>query len=775
MNEVNEKHIVAISKFSDEELLDFMNKNAISLKIDEARSLTKKFGRDPTLTELHIFNTEWSEHCSYKSSRHWLKLLPTDGPSVIQGPAEDAGILKLTTDKNGVEWGLVIGHESHNHPSQVVPYEGAATGIGGIVRDIECMGAEVVATADPLRFGSYKNENKNRTKYIASSVVDGIAGYSNPLGIPNIAGDIYFNESFDENCLVNVACLGVIKKEEIIHSYVPKSAEGYDLIVVGKATDNSGFGGAAFASLILDSDDDEFNKGAVQVPDPFLKNVLLRSTQKVFDVARKEGVELGFKDMGAGGIMCVSSELCQSGGFGAKIDINKIHVSMNNLPPYVIACGETQERFCWASPKEFTQTILDIYNKEFELPKVAEGAQASVVGVVTKEKQYVMTHNEEVVCNCPIDEVTEGIRYEREYKEPPKTIGDDGVVEEPTDYNQTLKQVLANPNIASKESVYEHYDTEVKGNAVIRPGEADAGVIAPIRGESVGVALSVDSNPRFNRLNPHLGGEHSVLEAIRNVAAVGATAQGMTDCLCYGNPENPEHFWQFVEGVKGISKAANELKWKGDKKSPVPFVSGNVSFYNQAANGKTVDPSPIIACAGVIEDYSKAITMDLKENGSTLFMIGERKDELGASAYLENFGKLGKVLPSIDYEKERNMIYFVIDAIDKRLVKSCHDISDGGMITTVSEMAILGKKGAIINTDTDLRLDKYLFTENSGFVLEVSEESVEEVMNLSKENNLDLIKIGKVEGNSIKVNDKIDIGVDEIETVWRNAFSEVLK
>ncbi len=383
---------IPITNMSDSEIRDFIKKNALALKVDECKKIAELIGRDPTLTELHMFNIEWSEHCSYKSSKETLRLLPTSGPTVIQGPQEDAGIIKFAK-VDGEQYGIVIAHESHNHPSQVVPYEGAATGIGGIVRDVLCMGARIIATADPLRFGDVNGKKKNYVKYVANAVVDGIAGYTNPIGIPNIAGDVYFNSSFDDNCLVNVVSLGLIKEKEIIHSAAPENAEGYDIVIVGKATDNSGFGGAAFASLVLDEEEEEYNKGAVQVPDPFLKNVLIRATEAVFKDARKKGVKLGFKDMGAGGIMCSSSELCESGGFGADINLDNVHISIKDLPPYITACGETQERFTWISPPEFTPTILRIYNKDFELPMVAEGAQAKAIGKVTKSSDYIFRNN----------------------------------------------------------------------------------------------------------------------------------------------------------------------------------------------------------------------------------------------------------------------------------------------------------------------------------------------------------------------------------------------
>lgn len=774
---IDKKDLIPVSDFSDEELLKFMQKNGISLKINETRDVVKKLGRNPTLTELHIFNTEWSEHCSYKSSKDILKLLPTTGKNVIQGPQEDAGIVELGVFK-GERYGIVMAHESHNHPSQVVPYEGAATGIGGILRDVLCMGAKIIATADPLRFGNPFGKHKGRTRYIANEVVNGIACYGNPVGIPNLAGDVYFNDSFDDNCIVNVICLGIIKESEIIHSRAPKNAHGYDVIIVGKATDNSGFGGATFASLVLDEKDDEMNKGAVQVPDPFLKNVIIRATEAVFREARKKGIELGFKDMGAGGIMCSSSEIGAMGGYGITLDLDKVHVSMKDLPPYIIACSETQERFTWVVPNDFTPTVLRIYNQDYELPNVAEGARAVVIGKVTKEKQFVMKHNGKVVCDAPIDEITSGIKYKRPFRKPERKFKEPKL-DEPKDYNEMLLKVLRNPIVASKENIYKHYDTEVLGNAVIRPGEADAGLLAPLHGSSFGVALATDANPRYARIDPYWGSVAAVAESMRNIAAIGAVPSALTDCLCFGNPEQPEVFWQFVNSVKGIADAARNIQ-RYKTREHVPVISGNVSFYNQNAFGKAVDPSPIIACVGVIKDYSKAVTMDFKENNSVIYLIGPRKDELGGSVYYEINNEIGANIPKIDFELEKNMIHSVIRAIENKFVLSCHDISDGGLATTISEMSILGNKGAIINIDfSELGSDKILFSESSGFVLEVNEKNSKALEKIFTKNKVKFWKIGKTTDKNLvfeKQNKKIiDIGVEKIKEYWENGLEEAMK
>src|SRR3989338_264937 len=691
--------LIDIKSMSDSSLQEFLKKNALALSIFEARRVAELIGRNPTMTELYIFNTQWSEHSSYKSSRSVLKaLLPTQAPNVILGPVEDSVIVELGYFK-GERYGIVVSHESHNHPSQVVPYEGAATGVGGIIRDVLCMCAKVIATADHLRFGNPSGSSKNRVRYIANEVIDGIAGYGDAVGIPNICGDVYFNDSFDENCVVNVVCLGIVKEKDITNSYAPKNAEGYDIVIVGKATDNSGFGGAAFASLILDEKDRENNRGSVQVPDPFLKNVIIRASYAIFDEARKVGVKLGFKDMGAGGIMCSTSELCSDGGYGADIDLSRVNVSMGSLPPYMISCSETQERFTWICPPEFTKTLLKIYNGDFELPNISLGAGAFAIGKVTQQQDYISRYEGKIVCNVPIKVVTEGIKYEREKKAAKRNFKEPNL-KDPSDYNKAILSVLRHPNVASKSKAYKHYDTSVMGNAVIETGYADAGVMKAVENGTFGVALKCDSNPKYCRIDPYWGAVNAVAESMRNVAAVGAVPSALTDCLNYGNPEKPEAFYDFYEGVRGIADAAKNLYYKGTK-YPVPVISGNVSFYNESASGKSVDPSPIVACVGVMKDYRKAITMKIKKAGTSLILIGDRKDELGGSVYYNVNKEDGANVPIIDFENERNMIYAVIDAINSNLLLACHDISDGGIVSAISEMILGGDADGEIGAEID--------------------------------------------------------------------------
>ncbi|MFZ1123978.1 MAG: phosphoribosylformylglycinamidine synthase subunit PurL [Candidatus Baltobacteraceae bacterium] len=657
--------------------------HGLALALDELRTIAATLGRDPTLVEAHGFDAQWSEHCSYKSSRQYLKRLPTEGPTVMQGPQEDAGIVHLG-EWNGERYGIVIAHESHNHPSQVVPFEGAATGIGGIVRDVLCMGAEVIAVADPLRFGPL---DEPHCRYVAQGVVDGVAAYGNAIGVPNIAGDVYVHEGFRDNCLVNVVALGLVKQSEIIHSAAPAGSVGWDIVLVGKATDRSGFGGAAFSSLVLDEADAEANKGAVQVPDPFLKNVIMRASYRAFEVLRARGVTAGFKDLGAGGIMGCTAELVASGGFGAEIDLDRCPTSQANLPAPVIAVGETQERLAWVVPPEFTPVLLAIYNDEFSLPQIARGAQAAAIGKVTERRHYVLRRHGEVVMDVPIDFLTGGVRYDRPYVLPPDVPGDESergaaplsAASPEVTQGELFARVLAHRDVCSRRPIYERYDSVVRGTTSIPCGYADAGVIVPIPGAPLAAALAVDGNPRYARLGVRRAAELAVCEAVRNVVAVGARPAGLTDCLNFGNPQDPRQMGEFVAAVEGIAQAARELA--------VPFVSGNVSLYNQSAGGSSIPASPIIAAVGTLADISHSATLALKRPGATLFLLGRGQNAAGGSVAAELLKAEDRRLPSIDYAALRRELAALLAAHERGLVAAAHDVSDGGLLTALAEMA----------------------------------------------------------------------------------------
>ncbi len=690
----------------------------VALTVDELRRIAERLGRDPTSVEAHAFAAQWSEHCSYKSSRNYLARLPTDGPDVILGPGEDSGIVRLG-EWNGASYGIVVAHESHNHPSQVVPFEGAATGIGGIVRDVLCMGAEVIGVADPLRFGPLDDPH---CRYVAQGVVDGIAAYGNAIGVPNVGGDVYIHAGFRDNCLVNVVALGLVKEADVIHSAAPAGSAGWDIVLVGKATDRSGFGGAAFSSLVLDDADADANKGAVQVPDPFLKSVIMRASYRAFAAIRERGLTVGFKDLGAGGIMGCTAELVAAGGFGATIDLDRCPTSQPNLPPEVIAVGETQERLAWVVPPAFTPALLAIYNDEFGLPQVARGAGAAVIGTVAASDEFVMRAHGEDVLRVPIAFLASGVRYERPCVLPATSRDHSaqphGEAMPLADAGGLLAQVLAHRDVCSRRAIYERFDGVVRGVTAIPAGFADAGVLAPVPGSPLAMALAVDGNPRYGLLDPQRSAELAVCESVCNVVAVGARPIGLTDCLNFGNPEDPRQMGEFAAAVDGLAHAARELG--------VAFVSGNVSLYNQSSSGRSVPPSPIVACVGALHDISLTITPEFKAVGSALYLLSAASSDLGGSVVAELLALDATAVPRVDYPALRAAIATIGSAHADGLVRGVHDRSDGGLLVALCEMSF----AAYVAAGTGIgfargaaagRASLADFSEGPGFVVEVSD------------------------------------------------------
>jgi phosphoribosylformylglycinamidine synthase II len=746
--------VVSIRGTSDREIAEALGTHGFNITTGEARRVVELLGRDPTVVELTIFNTMWSEHCSYKSSRRVLKeFLPTDAPNVVLGPGEDSGIIRFAPAGSGDSWCLVISHESHNHPSQVLPVEGAATGIGGIVRDVYCMGADVVGVLDPLRFGDPAGPKSQQVVSIARGVVEGIAQYGNALGVPNLGGDIVFDGGYDENCLVNVVAVGLVKESCVIRSRVPEEARttAYKMILIGKPTDDSGFGGAAFASEDL-AGEEKANRGAVQVPDPFLKRVLAEATKKVIEAADRRKAIIGFKDLGAGGIACATSEMAQVAGFGVRLDLDKVNVALGGYPPAVISCSETQERYAMAVPADFVDEVLKIYNEDFDLPHIYHGAGAVVIGDVTVEKNYTIAVGGEIVCDAPVDVITSGISYERKGKGR-RTFFEEPKLGPRRPLRENFLTVFSSPNIASKNHVFRRYDCEVQGRAVIRPGEADASVIAPLPGSPVGLAFSVDGNPYYGMIDPYQGGALAVCEAARNVASVGGVPSTVTDCLNYGNPEVEEVFWEFFEGVRGIGDACRGLGHLSHEGAPLPVVSGNVSFYNQSESGRPVPPSPVICCVGVVDDYSKSRSMQFKEEGSTLYLVGEIIDELGGSEYYRAiYGTLGANVPKADFLRERRQIRAIIEMHRLGWMRSCHDVSQGGLLTALAEMALGGRGEGSLGFTLDLdQLDrlalpaeKMLFSETGVFIVELPSGIEREVLAVCTRNRVALFKLGEL-------------------------------
>ena len=775
------------STLDDAGVAKTLRAHRIGLTVEEARKISTMLGRDPTLVEATIWGIQGSEHCSYKSSRRFLKMFPTEGRHVILGPGEDSGIVAITDGPKGKRWGLVISHESHNHPSQIVPFEGAATGIGGVVRDVVCMGARVIGAMDMLRLGDLKTEE---TKAIAKEVTRGIAGYGNPLGLPNLGGDTVFDASYNTNCLVNALALGIVREDEVIHSEVPAEAGkiGYDIILVGKPTDRSGFGGASFASASMEEEKKEQNSGAVQEPNPFLERHLLASTYALFDWLAATGNlhRVSFKDLGAGGVVCASVEQVSERGFGADVRLDAVHVSVRDLPPEVIACAETQERFCWICHPELTDFILRHYNEDWDLPSVAENARASCIGKVNETPIFRLTYRGQVVCEAKALDITCGLLYNRPTKnaevrrnEPQLSCTNDQVTVDGKDFaiREIFTRMLAHPNGSSRAPVIRHYDKNVIGNTVLEPGEADAGVIAPLQDlashvqagthpgwdelsaedRRTGVAVAADGNGRYGRISAYAQGANAAVESMRNVASVGATPRAFTDCLNYGNPEIPAQLAALEEGVRGIAEAARGVLVDG---APVPIISGNVSLYNGRPDGSAIDPTAVVCCVGVLPDAGQAVNQQWKQDESLLLLAGERKDECGGSLYYEVLEEmtgsprdalLGANVPHPDFPAVSKEIAFVTDAIRKGEVRSCHDIADGGLLMTLLEMSLPQRKqggaiGAEISLDPlgqTMRSDTLLFSQTGGFVLEIDPKGQQALRKRAEAAGVPLTALGK--------------------------------
>jgi phosphoribosylformylglycinamidine synthase len=808
---------------SDEDVRRALSTYSIGLTVEEARKIEQLLQRPPTVVEAVIWGIQGSEHSSYKSSRRFLKNFTTSGKHVILGPKEDSGIVALTDGPPGKRWGVVISHESHNHPSQVVPFEGAATGVGGTVRDVACMGARVVGCMDMLRLGDLSTP---MLRGIASEVMRGIAGYGNPLGVPNLGGDTVFHSGFNGNCLVNAIAIGIVREDEVIHSEVPDEAarEHYDIILVGKPTDRSGFGGAAFASLSIDEEKRDQNTGAVQEPNPFLERHLLASTYALFDwlVASKNLHRVGFKDLGAGGVVCASVEQVAGKGFGATVRLDDVHTSIRGLPPEVIACAETQERFCWTCHPSLTQHIVKHYNVDWDLPSVAEGARASVIGFVTDDGIYTLTHVGEIVCQARATDITLGLQYTRPTADrvvsfPEPTIACSGssitVSLDTANVSQNLQDIflamLRDPNNGSKECVYKHFDKTVIGNTIVEAGEADAAVIAPLRdlasyclgtphpgwdvsaeNEKVGAVFAADGNPRHGVLSAYAQGYMAAAESICNVVAVGGTPRALTDCLNYGNPEIPQHLRALEEGVQGIADASRALHFDDDA---VPVISGNVSLYNSLPDGSSIPPSAIVCCVGVIPDAHNAVTMQCKRKGSKILLLGDRSACLGASAYyavleqlLNVSHPLGGRIPTEACKALPGICATVLDAVNAKLVLASHDISDGGLALALFEMLCPQREvdyGLGVRIDLgqlpDLRSDVLLFSEAPGFLLEVAEENFDAVIGIAEDHGVHVYDIGVTTDDarlSIMRQQQLlmDVSLLDAKNLWQNALPQAL-
>lgn len=703
------------------------------LSASEYEGLVAKLGRVPTYTELGVVSVMWSEHCSYKSSRVHLKTLPTEGERVILGPGENAGVVDI-----GDGQAVVFKMESHNHPSFIEPYQGAATGVGGICRDVFTMGARPIAIADCLRFGNPASEH---TRYLLHGVVSGIGGYGNSFGVPTVAGDVAFDDCYDGNILVNAFCLGLARADRI---FLGRAAGvGNPVIYVGAKTGRDGIHGATMASAEF-GEDSEAKRPAVQVGDPFMEKLLLEACLELMSL----DVLVGIQDMGAAGLTSSSVEMAARAGSGIVLDLEHVPQRETAMVPYEILLSESQERMLMVVEKGREDEALAVFAK-WDL-------DAAVIGRVTDSGRIVMRMNGEVYADLPADLLAEGLSYHRPMARPAylASTASFAMPPAPEDLGKSLLALLGSPSIASKEWVYRQYDHNVRHGTVIRPGAADAGVVRVLgpadssgAQRQKGVAISAGCTSRYVYLAPYEGTKLVVAEAFANLVAVGATPLAVTNCLNFGNPEKPEIMWQLAESVRGLGDACRELR--------TPVISGNVSLYNET-DGKAIKPTPMIAMVGLLDDVSRHATMDFKAPGHLVAVIGEIGGSLAGSEYLERLGgQVAGVPARFEADRHRPVLEAVLAMIQGGFLASAHDISDGGLAVALAESAISGPEpmGVSVELGDDGsggRADEILFGEApTRFVVSFAEQHRGRLTALAAEHGAPFAVIGSTGGDLI--------------------------
>lgn len=709
-------------------------------------------GRKPNYTEIGVFSVMWSEHCSYKNSKPILKKFPVTGPRVLMGPGEGAGIVDI-----GDNQAVVFKIESHNHPSAVEPYQGAATGVGGIIRDIFSMGARPVALLNSLRFGNLKNE---RVKYLFEHVVSGIAGYGNCIGIPTVAGEVMFDESYEGNPLVNAMCVGLIDHDKIQRG-VAKGV-GNPVFYVGPATGRDGIHGATFASVEL-SEESEEKRTAVQVGDPFMEKLVMEATLELIN----SGIVLGIQDMGAAGLTCSSAEMASKAGNGLELYLDEVPQRETGMTPYEMMLSESQERMLFVVEPQHESQAKEIFDRW--------GIICAKVGKVTDDGRLRLFHKGEEVADMPVTAlVDECPVYNKPSAEPAyyreSASIDTSAFPEITDLNGALEKVLASPTVASKEWVYNQYDYMVRTATAVQPG-SDAAVVL-IDGTRKALAMTTDCNGRYVYLDPEMGGRIAVAEAARNIVCSGAEPLAITDNLNFGNPEKPEVFWQLEKSADGMSEACIKLN--------TPVIGGNVSLYNENAKG-AIYPTPVIGMVGLAHDINHITTQKFKAEGDVIILLGETKAEFGGSElqYVLNGTASGRP-PVLDLDTEKKVQDVVLGAIQKGLVASAHDLSEGGIAAALAESCISGGIGANVSLTSDLRPDHLLFSESqSRILLSAKPDQADALTALLSEQGVTFATIGTVTGSSltINVNGKAGINapVQQLEKVWKDAIPCLMK
>jgi phosphoribosylformylglycinamidine synthase len=708
-----------------------------SLEFEKIKEL---IGREPNFTELGIFSAMWNEHCSYKSSRVWLSQLPTKNKYVIQGPGENAGVIDIGGDDVAI-----FKIESHNHPSYIEPYQGAATGVGGILRDVFTMGARPVANLNSIRFGKPEHA---KTKYLLNGVVSGIAGYGNCMGIPTVGGEVEFDECYDGNILVNAMNIGIAKKDKVFLSIA--SGVGNPVIYVGSKTGRDGIHGASMASQEFD-DNSEAKKPTVQVGDPFAEKLLLEACLELM----KTDTIVSIQDMGAAGLTSSSVEMASKGKLGIEIDLNKVPCREENMQPFELMLSESQERMLIVL-KEGKENEAEKIFKKWDL-------DFSVIGQMTDSKNLILHFKDKVVCDIPIASLAdEAPKYNREWESTPlpQEIDIDQKLKD-LDIKTCLKQLLSHENQANKTWVWEQYDHMVMGDTIQKPG-GDAAIVR-VHGTNKALAASIDCTPRYCLAHPFTGGMQAVCETYRNLSAVGAEPRAITNCLNFGNPEKKEIMGQFVDVIKGIKEACTELNY--------PVISGNVSLYNET-NGVGIKPTPTIGGVGLIQDVNNTMTYGLKSSDNLLIVVGETKGHIHQSALCHDILYLKKgPPPTMNLQEEKNNSFFIRGVIEKKLAQSVHDVSDGGIALAIAEMCIVGKIGAKISTNLiGAERVKYLFGEDQArYIIEIKKDDLNSLVQMAKEQEISITQLGSTNLEQFAI-DEIKISVDEMIKLNNNWF-----
>ena len=697
----------------------------VDLTESEIKWIKETLNRDPSITEIGMFDVMHSEHCSYKSSRPKLKLFEDAEKNydyVLAGPGEDAGVIDI-----GDGYALAFRIESHNHPSAIEPYHGAATGIGGIIRDVLCMGARPIALLDPLRFGPLKGNP--HSQWLFKYVVKGIADYGNCTGIPTIGGEVEFDESFESNCLVNVACIGLGTIEDFKHAPSRAYNPGDYVILMGGSTGRDGIHGVTFASRTL-TEMSEADRPAVQIGDPFTKKMIIEATLE----AVKTGYVRGLKDLGGGGLSCALSELTGDGGTGGDIDMSKIFTREPGMNSFEVMLSESQERMAFIVKPKGLEEILKIFRK-FEMAH-------AVIGRTDDSKVLKIHEGNNLVVNLPATALSDSPTIHREEKRP--AYLDDLIAQKTPESSMSLEDVIykliASENICNKEWIYRQYDHEVGVRSVVKCGEGDAGVLRII-GTNKFIAASVGVNSKHCFLDPYNGAKGGLVEVCGNVIASGAEPRAMVNCCNFGNPEKPESFWYFSKAVEGMNDFCRTLR--------IPIVGGNVSFYNEDEVSNTaIKPTPVIMIVGIIEGKENIITLPFKNAGNDILLIGETKPELGGSEYHSVIYNLeGGKPPKVDEKKIKNIWFFIHELYANKFVKANHDVNKGGFIITIAEMCFKNKLGANLDLsycfDENLQDNEILFSESVGrFVIETEPKNYDKIMEIAQKFNIKVKKIG---------------------------------